>query len=62
MPTHHWLFKPILLFVSLGSFLISWIFTCNLLATMSTTGFATAIAIGLATVLEPAKIVFQAWA
>jgi len=60
MTTKHWLFKPILFFVSIGSFLISWIFTCNLLASMATTGFATAIAFGLATVLEPAKIVFHA--
>jgi hypothetical protein len=60
MDTKHWAFKPILLFVSIGSFLISWIFTCNLLASMATTGFATVIAFGLATVLEPAKIVFMA--
>jgi len=58
--TRHWLFQPILFFVSIGSFLISWIFTCNLLASMATTGFATIIAVGLATVLEPAKIVFHA--
>jgi hypothetical protein len=60
MDTRHWAFKPILLFVSIGSFLISWIFTCNLLASMATTGFATVIAFGLATVLEPAKITFMA--
>ncbi len=60
MHISHWLFKPILFFVSIGSFLISWLFTCNLLASMATTGFATAVAFGLATILEPAKIVFFA--
>lgn len=60
MHTNHWLFRPILFFVSIGSFLISWIFTCNLLASLATGGFAMAIAFGLATVLEPAKIVFHA--
>ncbi len=60
MNISHFAFKPILFFVSIGSFLLSWLFTCNLLAAMATTGFATAIAFGLATILEPAKIVFFA--
>ena len=58
MATQHWLFRPVLLFVSIGSFLLSWVFTCNLLAAMATTGFGMALAFVMATVLEPAKIAF----